>query len=148
MLKDGRTGENFDNAITVGKAYMLKLVHLVDDKIHARSIGPYSLITQQPLGGKARQGGQRFGEMEVWALEAYGASHILQELLTLKSDDIDGRTETFSAIVEGRKIPKPSIPESFRVLLRELQALAIDITTYRFEKNLKKLELNVKEIKL
>ena len=148
ILKDGRTGENFDNAITVGKAYMLKLVHLVDDKIHARSIGPYSLITQQPLGGKARQGGQRFGEMEVWALEAYGAAHILQELLTLKSDDIDGRTETFSAIVEGRKIPKPSIPESFRVLLRELQALAIDITTYRFEKNLKKLELNVKEIKL
>lgn len=148
LIRDGRSGEFFDNPITVGKAYMLKLVHLVDDKIHARSIGPYSLITQQPLGGRARQGGQRFGEMEVWALEAYGAAYTLQELLTLKSDDIEGRNQTYSAIVEGKIIPRPNIPESFRVLLRELQALAIDISTYRFEKKSSKLELDLKEVKL
>jgi DNA-directed RNA polymerase subunit beta len=148
LIRDGRSGEFFDNPVTVGKAYMLKLVHLVDDKIHARSIGPYSLITQQPLGGRARQGGQRFGEMEVWALEAYGAAYTLQELLTLKSDDIEGRNQTYSAIVEGKLIPRPNIPESFRVLLRELQALAIDISTYRFEKKSSKLELDLKEVKL
>merc|ERR1711916_307035 len=126
-LYDGGTGERFDQPATVGVIYMIKLGHMIDDKMHARSIGPYSLITQQPLGGKAQFGGQRFGEMEVWALEAYGASHILQEILTLKSDDIDGRTETFSAIVEGRKIPKPSIPESFNVLLKEIRSLGINI---------------------
>lgn len=146
LVRDGRTGEFFDNPITVGKAYMLKLVHLVDDKIHARSIGPYSLITQQPLGGRARQGGQRFGEMEVWALEAYGAAHTLQELLTLKSDDIEGRNQTYSAIIEGKPIPKPNLPESFRVLLRELQSLAIDISAYSFEKVAGKIELTLKEI--
>jgi DNA-directed RNA polymerase subunit beta len=111
---DGRTGELFDRPVTVGKAYMLKLVHLVDDKIHARSTGPYSLVTQQPLGGKAQQGGQRFGEMEVWALEAYGAAYILQELLTVKSDDMQGRNEALNAIVKGKPIPRPGTPESFQ----------------------------------
>lgn len=125
---DGRTGEPFDRPITVGMAYMLKLVHLVDDKIHARSTGPYSLVTQQPLGGKAQQGGQRFGEMEVWALEAYGAAYILQELLTVKSDDMQGRNEALNAIVKGQSIPRPGTPESFKVLMRELQSLCLDIS--------------------
>lgn len=130
---DGRTGEAFDRPITVGKAYMLKLVHLVDDKIHARSTGPYSLVTQQPLGGKAQQGGQRFGEMEVWALEAYGAAYILQELLTVKSDDMQGRNEALNAIVKGKPIPRPGTPESFKVLMRELQSLGLDIAVHKVE---------------
>ncbi len=126
-LRDGRTGELFDNPVTVGYMYYLKLHHLVDDKIHARSTGPYSLVTQQPLGGKAQFGGQRFGEMEVWALEAYGAAYTLQEILTVKSDDVVGRVKTFEAIVKGENIPKPGIPESFKVLIKELQSLALDI---------------------
>ena len=133
-LTDGRTGESFDNPVLVGKTYILKLVHLVDDKIHARSTGPYSLVTQQPVGGKSQHGGQRFGEMEVWALEAFGAAYTLQELLTLKSDDMLGRNEVLNAIVKGKPIPKPGIPESFKVLLRELQALSLDITTYQIKK--------------
>ncbi|MGN1093239.1 MAG: DNA-directed RNA polymerase subunit beta, partial [Monoglobaceae bacterium] len=124
---DGRTGDKFDNPVTVGVMYYLKLDHLVDDKIHARSTGPYSLVTQQPLGGKAQFGGQRFGEMEVWALEAYGAAYTLQEILTVKSDDIVGRVKTYEAIVKGENIPKSGIPESFRVLVKELQALALDV---------------------
>lgn len=132
-LFDGRTGELFDNPITVGKAYMLKLVHLVDDKIHARSTGPYSLVTQQPLGGRAQHGGQRLGEMEVWALEAFGAAYTLQELLTVKSDDMQGRNEALNAIVKGKPIPKPGTPESFRVLIRELQSLGLDIAAHKIE---------------
>ena len=127
MLRDGRTGEYFDNPVTVGYMYMLKLHHLVDDKIHARSTGPYSLVTQQPLGGKAQFGGQRFGEMEVWALEAYGAAYTLQEILTVKSDDIIGRVQTYEAIVKGENIPEPGIPESFKVLIKEMQSLALDV---------------------
>ncbi len=130
---DGRTGEPFDRPVTVGKAYMLKLVHLVDDKIHARSTGPYSLVTQQPLGGKAQQGGQRFGEMEVWALEAFGAAYTLQELLTVKSDDMQGRNEALNAIVKGKAIPRPGTPESFKVLMRELQSLGLDIAVHKVE---------------
>ena len=130
---DGRTGEPFDRPITVGIAYMLKLVHLVDDKIHARSTGPYSLVTQQPLGGKAQQGGQRFGEMEVWALEAFGAAYTLQELLTVKSDDMQGRNEALNAIVKGKAIPRPGTPESFKVLMRELQSLGLDIAVHKVE---------------
>ena len=126
-LYDGRTGDPFDNPVTVGIMYYLKLHHLVDDKIHARSIGSYSLVTQQPLGGKAQFGGQRFGEMEVWALEAYGAAYTLQEILTVKSDDIAGRTKTYEAIVKGQNIPTPGIPESFKVMVKELQALCLDI---------------------
>lgn len=133
QVYDGRTGEPFDRAVTVGKAYMLKLVHLVDDKIHARSTGPYSLVTQQPLGGKAQQGGQRFGEMEVWALEAFGAAYILQELLTVKSDDMQGRNEALNAIVKGKTIPRPGTPESFKVLMRELQSLCLDIAVHKSE---------------
>jgi DNA-directed RNA polymerase subunit beta len=133
VLRDGRTGKKLDNPITVGRAYMLKLVHLVDDKIHARSTGPYSLVTQQPLGGRAQQGGQRLGEMEVWALEAFGAAYTLQELLTIKSDDMQGRNETLNAIVKGLPIPRPGMPESFKVLMRELQALCLDVATYKFE---------------
>ena len=127
QLRDGRTGESFDNPVTVGYMYMLKLHHLVDDKIHARSTGPYSLVTQQPLGGKAQFGGQRFGEMEVWALEAYGAAYTLQEILTVKSDDIVGRVKTYEAIVKGENIPTPGIPESFKVLIKEMQALGLDV---------------------
>jgi len=127
-LYDGLTGEKFDQPVTVGVIYMLKLGHLVDDKMHARSIGPYSLITQQPLGGKAQFGGQRFGEMEVWALEAFGAAHILQEILTVKSDDVIGRAKTYEAIVKGELLPKPNIPESFNVLVHELRGLALEIT--------------------
>ena len=130
VLTDGRTGQTFENPITVGKSYILKLVHLVDDKIHARSTGPYSLVTQQPLGGRAQQGGQRLGEMEVWALEAFGAAYTLQELLTIKSDDMQGRNETLNAIVKGQPIPRPGTPESFKVLMRELQALCLDIAVY------------------
>ena len=127
MLLYGRTGEPYDQKITVGYMYILKLLHLVDDKIHARSTGPYSLVTQQPLGGKAQFGGQRFGEMEVWALEAYGAAYTLQEMLTVKSDDTIGRVKAYEAIVKGENIPEPSIPESFKVLLKEMQALALDV---------------------
>ena len=126
-LVDGRTGERFDNPVTVGYMYYLKLHHLVDEKIHARSTGPYSLVTQQPLGGKAQFGGQRFGEMEVWALEAYGAAYTLQEILTVKSDDVVGRVKTYEAIVKGQNIPAPGIPESFRVLIKELQSLSLDV---------------------
>nr|QCI07561.1 RNA polymerase b-subunit [Nitophyllum punctatum] len=135
VLLDGRTGKPFDNPITVGKAYMLKLVHLVDDKIHARSTGPYSLVTQQPLGGRAQHGGQRLGEMEVWALEAFGAAYTLQELLTVKSDDMQGRNEALNAIVKGKPIPKPGTPESFKVLMRELQSLGLDIAVHKVELN-------------
>ncbi len=127
VLTDGRTGQKFDNSITVGVMYFLKLLHLVDDKIHARSTGPYSLVTQQPLGGKAQFGGQRFGEMEVWALEAYGAAYTLQEILTVKSDDVVGRVKTYEAIVKGKNVPKPGIPESFKVLIKELQSLGLDV---------------------
>ncbi|WP_026255109.1 DNA-directed RNA polymerase subunit beta [Terrisporobacter glycolicus] len=140
-LFDGRTGETFDNRITVGYMYYLKLHHLVDDKLHARSTGPYSLVTQQPLGGKAQFGGQRFGEMEVWALEAYGASHILQEILTVKSDDVVGRVRTYEAIVKGENIPEPGIPESFKVLIKELQSLCLDVKILSEEDE----ELEVKE---
>jgi DNA-directed RNA polymerase subunit beta len=127
VLRDGRTGEEFDQPVTVGYIYMLKLVHLVEDKIHARSTGPYSLITQQPLGGKAQFGGQRFGEMEVWALEAYGAAHTLQEILTVKSDDVVGRVKTYEAIVKGEDIFQPGVPESFKVLVKELQSLGLAV---------------------
>lgn len=130
VLYDGRTGEPFENRVTVGVMYYLKLHHLVDDKMHARSTGPYSLVTQQPLGGKAQFGGQRFGEMEVWALEAYGAAHTLKEILTVKSDDIEGRSKTYDAIIRGKNIPEPGIPESFNVLVNELKALALDVRTY------------------
>jgi hypothetical protein len=127
ILYDGRTGQPFDNPVTVGCMYMIKLIHMVDDKIHARSTGPYSLVTQQPLGGKAQFGGQRFGEMEVWALEAYGAAHTLQEILTIKSDDVVGRVKAYEAIVKGQNVPEPGIPESFKVLLEELRSLALDV---------------------
>ena len=140
-LRDGRTGERFDNPITVGVMYMLKLHHLVDDKIHARSTGPYSLVTQQPLGGKAQFGGQRFGEMEVWALEAYGAAYTLQEMLTVKSDDVVGRVKTYEAIVKGENIPQPGVPESFKVLVKELQSLGLDIRLYTKDD----VELELKE---
>nr|AIA21281.1 RNA polymerase beta subunit [Pyropia kanakaensis] len=130
---DGRTGESFDNPVTIGRAYMLKLVHLVDDKIHARSTGPYSLVTQQPLGGRAQHGGQRLGEMEVWALEAFGAAYTLQELLTVKSDDMQARNEALNAIVKGKPIPKPGTPESFKVLMRELQSLGLDIAVHKLK---------------
>jgi len=140
-LYDGRTGQAFDNPVTVGVMYMLKLHHLVDDKIHARSTGPYSLVTQQPLGGKAQFGGQRFGEMEVWALEAYGAAYTLQEMLTVKSDDVVGRVKTYEAIVKGENIPEPGVPESFKVLIKELQSLGLDVRLFAGENN----ELEIKE---
>jgi DNA-directed RNA polymerase subunit beta len=127
LLYNGRTGEPYDNPISVGFVYMLKLAHLVDDKIHARSTGPYSMITQQPLGGKAQFGGQRFGEMEVWALEAYGSAYALQELLTIKSDDVLGRVKVYEAIVKGENIPEPGIPESFKVLIKEMQSLCLNV---------------------
>ena len=139
QLYDGRTGEPFDNRVTVGYMYYLKLHHLVDDKIHARSTGPYSLVTQQPLGGKAQFGGQRFGEMEVWALEAYGAAYTLQEILTVKSDDVVGRVKTYEAIVKGQNIPKPGIPESFKVLIKELQSLGLDMKV--LDKNNEEIDL-------
>lgn len=147
VLRDGRTGQPFDNPITIGKPYILKLIHLVDDKIHARSIGPYSVITQQPLGGRSREGGQRFGEMEVWALEAYGTAYTLQELLTLKSDDLPGRLGAYKAIVGHNQMPAAGIPESFRVLLRELRSLAVDIHALRFISHSSgKLEPTVKSV--
>jgi DNA-directed RNA polymerase subunit beta len=127
QLFDGRTGEPFDQPVTVGYTYMLKLIHLVEDKIHARATGPYSLITQQPLGGRAQFGGQRFGEMEVWALEAYGAAHILQEILTVKSDDDVGRVKTYEAIVKGEDMLEPGVPAAFKVLVKEMQALGINV---------------------
>jgi DNA-directed RNA polymerase subunit beta len=127
VLHDGRTGEPYDQPVTVGYVYIMKLAHLVDDKIHARSTGPYSMITQQPLGGKAQFGGQRFGEMEVWALEAYGAAYALQEILTIKSDDVLGRVKVYEAIVKGENIPEPGIPESFKVLIKEMQALCLNV---------------------
>jgi DNA-directed RNA polymerase subunit beta len=130
-LRDGRTGEYFDSPVTIGHMHYLKLHHLVDDKIHARSTGPYSLVTQQPLGGKAQFGGQRFGEMEVWALEAYGAAYTLQEILTVKSDDVIGRVKTYESIIKGENIPEAGIPESFKVLLKELQALGLDVRVLR-----------------
>ena len=139
-LYDGRTGERFDNRVTVGYMYYLKLHHLVDDKIHARSTGPYSLVTQQPLGGKAQFGGQRFGEMEVWALEAYGAAYTLQEILTVKSDDITGRVKTYEAIVKGHNVPQPGVPESFKVLVKELQSLCLDIKV--LDENMEVIELS------
>jgi DNA-directed RNA polymerase subunit beta len=127
-MYDGRTGEPFENRATVGYMYMIKLIHLVDDKIHARSTGPYSMVTQQPLGGKAQFGGQRFGEMEVWALEAFGAAHILQEILTIKSDDVVGRSKAYEAIVKGDAMPTPGLPESLNVLLHELRGLGLSIS--------------------
>jgi DNA-directed RNA polymerase subunit beta len=141
ILYDGRTGEPFDNEVTVGYVYMLKLAHLVDDKIHARSTGPYSLVTQQPLGGKAQFGGQRFGEMEVWALEAYGAAYTLQEILTVKSDDVVGRVKTYEAIVKGENVPEPGVPESFKVLIKELQSLGLDVKVLSEEDE----EIEIKE---
>lgn len=141
VLYDGRTGEQFDNRVTVGYMYILKLAHLVDDKIHARSTGPYSLVTQQPLGGKAQFGGQRFGEMEVWAIEAYGAAHTLQEILTVKSDDVVGRVKTYEAIVKGENIPEPGVPESFKVLIKELQSLCLDVKVLSDDKQ----EISIKE---
>ena len=127
VVYDGRTGESFDHNVTVGYVYMMKLNHMVEDKIHQRSIGPYSLITQQPLGGKAQFGGQRFGEMEVWTLEAYGAAHTLQEILTIKSDDVPGRSKAYESIIKGEPIKNINIPESFNVLMRELNGLCLDI---------------------
>ena len=140
VLYDGRTGEKFDNRISVGVMYMIKLHHMVDDKLHARSTGPYSLVTQQPLGGKAQFGGQRFGEMEVWALYAYGAAHVLQEMMTVKSDDVLGRVKVYEALVKGEEIPNPGIPESFRVLIKEFQALGLDITVLNDEGKLVELK--------
>ena len=145
ILYDGRTGEPFDKPITVGVMYMLKLHHLVDDKIHARSTGPYSLVTQQPLGGKAQFGGQRFGEMEVWALEAYGAAHTLQEMLTVKSDDVVGRVKTYEAIVKGENIPEPGVPEGFKVLIKELQSLGLDVRLYSQDDKEVELKENIDE---
>ncbi|MGN1301273.1 MAG: DNA-directed RNA polymerase subunit beta, partial [Clostridia bacterium] len=145
ILYDGRTGEPFDKPITVGVMYMLKLHHLVDDKIHARSTGPYSLVTQQPLGGKAQFGGQRFGEMEVWALEAYGAAYTLQEILTIKSDDVVGRVKTYEAIVKGDNVPEPGVPESFKVLIKELQSLGLDVRLYSKDDEELELKENIEE---
>ena len=145
ILYDGRTGEPFASPITVGVMYMLKLHHLVDDKIHARSTGPYSLVTQQPLGGKAQFGGQRFGEMEVWALEAYGAAYTLQEMLTVKSDDVVGRVKTYEAIVKGENVPEPGVPESFKVLVKELQSLGLDVRLYSEDNQELELKENIDE---
>ena len=145
ILYDGRTGEPFENPVTVGCVYMLKLHHLVDDKIHARSTGPYSLVTQQPLGGKAQFGGQRFGEMEVWALEAYGAAYTLQEMLTVKSDDVVGRVKTYEAIVKGENIPEPGVPESFKVLVKELQSLGLDVRLYSEDNQELELKENIED---
>jgi DNA-directed RNA polymerase subunit beta len=133
LLRDGRTGKHFERPVAVGCMYLMKLIHLVDDKMHARSTGPYSLITQQPLGGKAQFGGQRFGEMEVWALEAYGAANTLQELLTVKSDDVAGRARVYEEIIKGKLMGKPGVPESFKVLLKELRSLALDVKTLNKE---------------
>ena len=142
-MYDGRTGEKFDKRVSVGVMYMIKLNHMVDDKLHARSTGPYSLVTQQPLGGKAQFGGQRFGEMEVWALYAYGAAHILQEVLTIKSDDVLGRVKVYEQLVKGQSVDGAGVPESFRVLIKEFQALGLDISILTKDgiKELKELEL-------
>ncbi|MDD3207475.1 MAG: DNA-directed RNA polymerase subunit beta, partial [Bacilli bacterium] len=148
VLYDGRTGERFDERISVGVMYMIKLVHMVDDKLHARATGPYSLVTQQPLGGKAQNGGQRFGEMEVWALEAYGAAHTLQELLTIKSDDRVGRRKTYEAIIKGYPIPRPGIPEAFKVLTKELQALGMDVKLLNTEGNKIDMDALAKETQI
>ena len=145
MLRDGRTGECFDAPVSIGHMHYLKLHHLVDDKIHARSTGPYSLVTQQPLGGKAQFGGQRFGEMEVWALEAYGASYTLQEILTVKSDDVVGRVKTYEAIIKGENIPQAGIPESFKVLIKELQSLGLDVRVLKDNGNNDLEEVELKE---
>ena len=142
QMYDGRTGEPFENRATVGYMYMIKLIHLVDDKIHARSTGPYSLVTQQPLGGKAQFGGQRFGEMEVWALYAYGAANILQEIMTVKSDDVVGRVKTYESIVKGLNMSEPGVPESFKVLIKELQALALDVKVLTEDK----VEIGIKDL--
>jgi len=139
-LRDGGTGERFDQPATVGYIYMLKLHHMVDDKMHARSIGPYSLITQQPLGGKAQFGGQRFGEMEVWALEGHGAANVLQEMLTIKSDDVLGRSNAYESIIKGEKINQPNIPAAFHVLVNELKALALDVNLFRSSGEKKKMQ--------
>ena len=144
-LYDGRTGEKFDKRVAVGVMYMIRLVHMVDDKIHARATGPYSLVTQQPLGGKAQFGGQRFGEMEVWALYAYGAAHILQEVLTIKSDDVVGRVRVYEALVKGKPIPAAGVPESFRVLIKEFQALGLDIQIINKDGSLKDIKELEKE---
>src|SRR5690606_35570256 len=141
-LFDGRTGEEFEREVTVGVMYMIKLAHMVEDKIHARSTGPYSLVTQQPLGGKAQFGGQRFGEMEVWALEAYGAAYTLQEILTVKSDDVVGRVKTYESIVKGENVPEPGVPESFKVLIKELQSLGMDVKILTEDEE----EIEMKEI--
>jgi DNA-directed RNA polymerase subunit beta len=157
LLRDGRTGEFFDNPILVGKSYILKLIHLVEDKIHARATGPYSMITEQPLAGKSQKGGQRFGEMEVWALEAYGCSNTLQELLTIKSDDIDGRNDMYESILIRKELskPSPSIPESFLALMRELHSLGLDFSLKKFEggfystTNIKEVEKDIfKELEI
>ena len=145
VLYDGRTGNPFDHPVTVGVMYMLKLHHLVDDKIHARSTGPYSLVTQQPLGGKAQFGGQRFGEMEVWALEAYGAAYTLQEMLTVKSDDVVGRIKTYEAIVKGENIPEPGVPAGFKVLIKELQSLGLDVRLYSQDNKELELKENIED---
>ena len=142
MLYDGRTVKTFEREVTVGVMYMIKLAHMVDDKIHARSTGPYSLVTQQPLGGKAQFGGQRFGEMEVWALEAYGAAYTLQEILTVKSDDVVGRVKTYESIVKGENVPEPGVPESFKVLIKELQSLGMDVKILSGDEE----EIEMKEI--
>jgi DNA-directed RNA polymerase subunit beta len=143
ILYDGRTGQPFENRVAIGRMYVMKLVHLVDDKIHARSTGPYSLVTQQPLGGKAQFGGQRFGEMEVWALEAYGASYTLQEMLTIKSDDVVGRSRAYEAIVKGENLSRPSIPESFKVLVREIHSIGLDITVKKRLKDGREVEVDL-----
>ncbi len=133
-IRDGSTGDHFDQPVTIGYIYMMKLNHMVDDKLHARSVGPYSLVTQQPLGGKAQQGGQRLGEMEVWALEAYGAAYTLQEMLTYKSDDVSGRHKAYDAIVRGEDVPDPGVPESFNVLIKELQSLGLRVDLLKIGK--------------
>jgi DNA-directed RNA polymerase subunit beta len=147
-LYDGRSGEKFNRPVTVGVMYVLRLHHLVDEKIHARSIGPYSLVTQQPLGGKAQFGGQRLGEMEVWAMEAYGAAYTLQEFLTVKSDDIAGRTKMYEAVVKGENMMLPGLPESFNVLVKEMQSLALDVSLIRDENeiSLDDLQRDIREI--
>jgi DNA-directed RNA polymerase subunit beta len=147
QLYDGRTGEAFAQRTTVGYNYMLKLLHLVEDKIHARSVGPYAMVTQQPLGGKAQFGGQRFGEMEVWALEAYGAAHILQEMLTIKSDDVVGRSKAYESIIKGDDIKEPRVPESFNVLIKVLQSLGLSVDLLQKDENEKiKLEVDAEEV--
>src|SRR5699024_9105060 len=142
ILYDGRTGEPFDNRVSVGISYMIKLSHMVDDKLHARSTGPYSLVTQQPLGGKAQFGGQRYGEKEVWALEASGAAYTLQEILTVKSDDVVGRVKTYESIVKGDNVPEPGVPESFKVLIKELQSLGLDVKMLSSDKE----EIDLREL--